>query len=252
MPQPAPQTYLSLQPVAKGRNTSVICAAEELPCFKNGFGINSTLSPEELCIPKTTKPIKGFSPHLLPKPASLHMQFWDQGKETVNLHYSPAVSSLWLEKPIWTKPNIGLLLPPTEDRREVGQAPPEARDLKQAELLGFPVSILAAFQSCLQACSSGCHSCQHTRQRSLKWHLKSDSSTSSTLCFAPYVTLLPLPFFLSAFIINTYIRTCPSLGKGSFCLVVSDCCQTAKTQNKPSQRREPGPLLAAGTITAIC
>lgn len=75
MPQSAPQTYLSLQPVAKGRNTSVICAAEELPCFKNGFGINSVLSPEELCTPKTTELIKGFSPHLLPKPASLHMQF---------------------------------------------------------------------------------------------------------------------------------------------------------------------------------
>lgn len=81
MPQPAPQTYLSLQPVAKGRNTSIICAAEDLPCFKNGFGINSMLFPEELCIPKTTEPIKGFSPHLLPKPASSHIQFWDQGKE---------------------------------------------------------------------------------------------------------------------------------------------------------------------------
>lgn len=59
-------------------------------------------------------------------------------------------------------------------------------------------------------------------------------------------------FSLSAFIINTYIRTCPSLGKASFCSVVSDCCQTAKIQNKPSQRREPGPSLAAATFTAIC
>lgn len=120
--------------------------------------------------------------------------------ETVSLQHIAAVSSLWLEKQscLWTKPSTGLLLPPTEDRREVGQAPftpPEARDLRQAELLGFPVGILAAFQSCLQTCSSGCRSCQHTRQHSLKWHLKSDSSTSSTLCFVPYVTLLPLLFF---------------------------------------------------------
>lgn len=55
-------------------------------------------------------------------------------------------------------------------------------------------------------------------------------------------------FFLPAFIINTYIRTCPSLGEGSFCLVVSDCCQTAKLQNKPFQRRQPGPSLAANHI----
>lgn len=43
-------------------------------------GINSMLSPEKLCIPEATKPIKGFSPHL-PKPASLHMQFLEQGKK---------------------------------------------------------------------------------------------------------------------------------------------------------------------------
>lgn len=32
-----PQTYLTLQPVAKGGNTSVICTEEEPPCFKNGW-----------------------------------------------------------------------------------------------------------------------------------------------------------------------------------------------------------------------
>lgn len=155
-------------------------------------------------------------------------------RETVNLHYIPAVSSLWLEKQscIWTKPNTGLLLPPAEDRREVGQAalaPPRACDLNQAELLGFPVSMLAAFQSCLQACSSGCCSCQHTRQHFLKWHLKSDSSTSSTLCFAPYVTLL-LCFFSVSIYYKHLHKDMSQLGTGLLLLgCVRLFCQTAKT-----------------------
>lgn len=67
--------------------------------------------------------------------------------------------------------------------------------------------------------------------------------------FCPLCNTPPSVFFLlSPFIINTYIRTCPSLGKGSFCLAVSGCCQTAKTQNKPSQRRQPGPSLAAAIL----
>lgn len=37
VPQVASQADFTLQPVAKGDDTSVICAKEELPRFKNGW-----------------------------------------------------------------------------------------------------------------------------------------------------------------------------------------------------------------------
>lgn len=139
----------------------------------------------------------------------------------------------------------------------MGQAPLAAPGLvippgRAAGLSCQHRSALAALQSCLQAAAAAAAPASAKtafsevtpqiafldKRRSVFCPLCNNSS----LCF----------FFPSAFIINNYIRTCPSLGKGSFCLVVSDCCQTAKTQNKPSQRREPGPSLAAATFTAIC
>lgn len=161
------------------------------------------LSPEKLCIPKAIKHITGFSPHP-PKPASLHMQFWEQGtREDRKSNPVPAVLQciFWIWRSKAALGQSSVLLLPAKERSEVGQAPlntswglwsPTGR---AAGVSSRHISVLAAFQSCLQVCSSGCQSCQHTRQRSLKWQLKSDSSTSSALCFAPYVTLLPLFFF---------------------------------------------------------
>lgn len=160
---------------------------------------------------------------------------------------------------IWTKINIGLLLLPARQER--------GWDRHHSLLLGL---VIPTRRSCWGFLSAhkhfGCFSKLPTSVQQWLPFLPAHETAFSEVTpqtrsldkqrsvFCPLCNTPPSVFFfsLSAFIINTYIRTCPSLGKGSFCLVVSDCCQTAKIQNKPSQRREPGPSLAAATVTAIC